>query len=64
MKRKSRGRSRYYYDPVLESIQNESCEEVFTENRFQILSEEDDLIPIRASPQEDMISQEDDFILF
>ena len=46
MKRKSRGRSRYYYDPVLESIQNESCEEVYTENRFKVLNEEDDLIPI------------------
>ena len=63
MKRKSRGRSKHYYDPRLGSIQYRNCEEIFTENRFQILNEEDDSILKMTSPKEDITLQEDDFIL-
>ena len=48
----------------MESIQYKKCEEIITYNRFQILTEEEDSTPTKTSPQEDMISKEDDFILF
>ena len=63
MKRKSRGRSSYYYDHKLESVQYKKCEEVITCNRFQILTEEDST-STKTSPQEDMISKEEDNLLF
>ena len=51
-KRKSRGRSKLYYDHELESVQYKQCEEVSTFNRFQALSEEDSTLS-KTSPQEE-----------
>ena len=62
-KRKSRGRSNFYYDHMLESVQYKKCEEVITSNRFQILTEEDSTLS-KTSPQEEKNPYEEDRILF
>ena len=51
-RRKTKGRSRMYYDFDKESIQHTPCEELITSNRFQLLTEEDS-IPIYNLPQEE-----------
>ena len=64
MKRKSRGRSKYFYDPSLGSISHKDCEEIFTANRFKILEEEEESTLERTLTKEDIIiSQEDDYVV-